>query len=138
MSEINMDEGRENARGRVAAVLRLQPGEILERAYVFEPVERKGVSFLLALVTKRLLDGRLEMAALGGRADAPGFIELEFARRAQFPDEVLPSILAELIERCDADTAAYREVDLGLLAGTAVDEQVAALVERLAPPGAAP
>lgn len=137
MSEIGMDEGRENARGRVAEALRLQPGEMLERAYVFEPVERKGVSFLLALVTKRLLDGRLEMAALGGRADAPGSIELEFARRAQFPDEVLPSILAELIERCDAATAAYREVDLGLISGAAVDVQVAALVDRLVPAGGA-
>jgi hypothetical protein len=125
------------ARERVTTALRLEPGEVLERAYVFEPVERGGVAFLLALVTKRLADGRLEMAALGGRADTPGWMELEFARRARFPDEVLPSILAELIDRCDAEGAVYREVDLDLDAGTAAELQVAALVDRLLPPDVA-
>lgn len=138
MSENEVRDQHDDARDRVAKALRLEPGEMLERAYVFEPMERKGVSFLLALVTKRLVDGRLEMAALGGRTDAPGLIELEFARRAQFPDDVLPSILTELIERCDADAAAYREVHLDLVAGTAADVQVAALVDRLAPAEQAP
>ena len=36
------------------AAVRLEEGESLERAYVFEPVERGGVSFTLTLVTKRL------------------------------------------------------------------------------------
>jgi hypothetical protein len=133
MNEIDVSEGRAAARERVAGALRLEPGETLERAYIFEPVERQGVAFLLALVTKRLGDGRLEMAALGSRADAPGLMELEFARRARFPEEVLTSILAELIDRCDVEGAAYREVDLGLDVGTAPAEQVAALVDRLFP-----
>ena len=124
---------RAAAAERVASALRLGEGEALERAYLFEPVERRGVSFLLALVTKRLPDGGLEMAALGGRADAPGLIELEFARRARFPDDVLPSILAEIIERCDAEGAAYREVDLRTAAGTPVSEQVTALVDQIVP-----
>jgi len=97
-------------------------------------MERGGVAFLLALVTKRLADGRLEMAALGGRADTPGWMELEFARCARFPDEVLPSILAEIIDRCDAEGAVYREVDLDVDVGTAAELQVAALVDRLLPP----
>ncbi len=132
-----MSENRAAALHRVADVLRLGDGEALERAYLFEPVERKGVSFLLALVTKRRADGGLEMAALGGRTDAPGLIELEFARRARFPDEVLPSILMEIIERCDAEGAAYREIELEALAGTSPGEQVAALVDQLLPTDAA-
>jgi len=133
MSEGQGDEVHVAANDRVAAVLRLGEGEILERAYVFEPVERKGISFLLALVTKRRSDGGLEMAALGSRAGSPGLVELEFARRARFPDDVLPTILAEIIERCDAEGAAYREIDLDLAAGTPAEAQVAALVEQLLP-----
>ena len=58
-------------------------------------------------------------------------------RRARFPDEVLPSILAEIIDRCDAEGAVYREVDLDVDADTAAELQVAALVERLLPPDGA-
>ena len=113
-------------RQRVLTALRLSPGELVERAYLFDPLERAGVAFLLALVTKRLADGQLEMVALGGRADVPG--EIDFARRARFPDDVLPAILTELIDRCGAEGAAYREIDLGLLPGTPAEEQVDALV----------
>jgi len=133
MNGTDVGEGRAATRERVAGALHLEPGETLERAYIFEPVERQGVAFLLSLVTKRLGDGRLEMAALGSRADAPGLMELEFARRARFPEEVLASILAELIDRCDVEGAAYREVDLGLDAGAAPAEQVAALVDQIFP-----
>jgi hypothetical protein len=133
VTEDGANEKRAVVAERVASALRLAEGEALERAYLFEPVERRGVSFLLALVTKRRTDGGLEMAALGGRADAPGLIELEFARRARFPDDVLPSILAEIIERCDAEGAAYREVDLRAAAAASAAEQVSGLVDELVP-----
>jgi hypothetical protein len=120
---------------RLAVALGLEPGETLERAYVFDPIERGGVAFRLALVTKRRADGSLEMAALGGRADQPH--EIDFARRARFPDEVLPSILGELIERCDAEGAAYREVELDIVPGAPAVGQVAELIERIRPPDAA-
>lgn len=121
----------------VATAIGLEPGERLERAFVFDPVERGGVAFLLALVTKRRVDGRLEMAALGGRAEPPGQFALDFARRARLPDDVLPSILGELIERCEAGGAVYREIDLDMDAGAPPGEQLATLVERLLPPDGA-
>lgn len=122
---------------RVAEAIGLGAGESLERAYVFDPVERGGVAFLLALVTKRRVDGRLEMAALGGHAGPPGAFALDFASRVRIPDDVLPWILGELIDRCEAGGAVYREIDLGLDASIPPDEQVASLVERLLPPGGA-
>ena len=94
------------------AAVRLEEGESLERAYVFEPVERGDVSFTLALVTKRLLPDRLEMIAVGGRVEGERTAARDFVRRARFPDSVLPEILAEFIDRCGVEGALYREISL--------------------------
>jgi hypothetical protein len=124
-----------NESMRLVEALELGPGERLERAYVFDPIERGGIAFLLTLVTKRLADGRLEMAALGSRGSAPGEIALEFTRRARFPEDVLLSILAELIDRTGAEGAAYREIDLEIAPGTEPAAQVVTLVEQILPAG---
>ena len=92
--------------------MRLEAGESLERAYVFEPVERGEVSFTLALVTKRLAPDRLEMIAVGGRVEGEHTAARDFVRRARFPDSVLPEILAEFIDRCGVEGALYREISL--------------------------
>ena len=94
------------------AAVRLEAGESLERAYVFEPVERGEVSFTLALVTKRLAPGRLEMIAVGGRIEGERTAARDFVRRARFPDPILPEILAEFIDRCGVEGALYREISL--------------------------
>lgn len=90
----------------------LEEGEALDRAYVFEPVERGDVSFTLALVTKRLGGDRLEMVAVGGRVGGEEVASHDFVRRARFPEAVLPQILAEFIDRCGVEGALYREVQL--------------------------
>src|SRR5688500_5590205 len=118
MNEMMTDVVTPSWRERLVEALELRPGERLERAYVFDPIERGGIAFLLTLVTKRLADGRLEMTALGSRGSTPGEIALEFTRRASFPEDVLRSILAELIDRTGAEGAAYREIDLGRATGT--------------------
>lgn len=97
---------------RLTAALDLSEGETLDRAYVFEPLERKDVSFRLALVTKRLDGERLEMIALGARSGAAEEIEHDFVRRARFPDTLLAEILIEFIDRCGAEGSLYREVAL--------------------------
>ena len=79
---------------------------------MFEPLERKDVSFRLALVTKRLDGNRLEMIALGARSGAAAEIEHDFVRRARFPDSLLSEILTEFIDRCGAEGALYREIAL--------------------------
>ena len=89
------------------AAVRLEADETLERAYVFEPVERGDVSFTLSLVTDRL-----EMVAVGGRVEAERTAARDFVRRARFPDSVLPEILAEFIDRCGVEGALYREIPL--------------------------
>lgn len=94
------------------SAVRLEEGESLERAYVFEPVERGGVSFTLTLVTKRLAPDRLEMVAVGGRVEGERTAGRDFVRRARFPDAVLPEILAEFIDRCGVEGALYREIPL--------------------------
>lgn len=94
------------------AAVGLEDGEALDRAYVFEPVERREVSFTLALVTKRLGGDRLEMVAVGGRAEGDRAAFHDFVRRARFPEAVLPEILAEFIDRCGVEGALYREVPL--------------------------
>jgi len=107
-----MNEARKALVADLEAAVRLGEGEVLERAYVFEPVERRDVSFTLALVTKRLASDRLEMVAVGGRVDKERVTEHDFVRRAQFPEAVLPEILAEFIDRCGVEGAMYREVPL--------------------------
>jgi hypothetical protein len=135
MHERITDVGVNPAWERLVDTLEIGPGERLERAYVFDPIERGGVAFLLTLVTKRLADGRLEMTALGSRGSAPGEIALEFTRSARFPEDVLSSILVELIERTGAEGAAYREIHLGIAPGTEPAEQVTTLLERILPTG---
>jgi hypothetical protein len=120
---------------RLLDALELRPGERLERAYVFDVIERAGVAFLLTLVTKRLADGRLEMAALGSRGSGTGEIALEFARRASFPEDVLPSILAELIDRSGAQGAVYREIELNIEPGAKPSDQAATLLEHIVTSG---
>lgn len=106
-----MSEARQPILAELEAAIGLEEGESLDRAFVFEPVERKDVSFSLTLVTKRLADDRLEMVAFGGRSDqAPSH---DFVRRARFPEAVLPEILAEFIDRCGVEGALHREVPLG-------------------------
>lgn len=106
------DAARDALVAELEAAVRLEAGESLERAYVFEPVARGEVSFTLALVTKRLAPGRLEMIAVGGRVEAERTAAREFVRRARFPDPVLPEILAEFIDRCGVEGALYREISL--------------------------
>jgi hypothetical protein len=97
---------------RLEQLFALRPGETVERAYVFEPLERRDTSFSLVFVTRSCPDGRLELVALGGRA--PGRVEdgWDFVRRARFPRATLTVVLEEFIERCGVEGAAYREVDL--------------------------
>lgn len=106
------DAARDALTADLQAAVRLEAGESLERAYVFEPVERGDVSFTLALVTKRLGSDRLEMVAVGGRVEGERTAAREFVRRARFPDSVLPEILAEFIDRCGVEGALYREIPL--------------------------
>ncbi len=93
-------------------ILVLSPGDSLERAYLFEPLERGGTYFSLVFVTKECADDRLEMIALGGRAGAGEEAGWDFVRRARFPRATLAAVLEEFIERCGMEGAAYREVDL--------------------------
>ena len=112
-AEVTEEASRE-ARGiaDLEAAVALEDDETLEKAYVFEPVERRDVSFTLALVTKRLADGRLEMVAVGGRVEGERIDARDFVRRARFPEAVLTQILAEFIDRCGVEGAMYREIPL--------------------------
>ncbi|MGH7544499.1 MAG: hypothetical protein ACREK7_11240 [Gemmatimonadota bacterium] len=100
-----------DAVARLERLLALTPGDAVERAYVFEPLERRDTSFSLAFVTRSCSDGRLELVALGGRAGGGGD-GWDFVRRARFPRATLAVVLEEFIERCGVEGAAYREVDL--------------------------
>ena len=98
-----------------------------ERAYVFEPLERRETSFSLVFVTKAFPDGRLELVALGGRAPGGGGNGWDFVRRARFPRSTLAVVLEEFIERCGVEGASYREVDLSQTSGSGL-ERLAELV----------
>jgi hypothetical protein len=76
---------------------------------VFEPVERKDVSFT-GLVTKRLADDRWRWWPSAGGAKATRPVTISFG--ARFPDAVLPEILAEFIDRCGVEGALHREFPL--------------------------
>ncbi len=65
--------------------LRVEDGETLERAFLFEPLEREDVAFRLALVVKRIAPDRLEMVAIGARAVGTEAPVSDFVRRARFP-----------------------------------------------------
>lgn len=141
-SAADVPDPRGDAADRAALLAELQAavdlsdGEALDRAYVFEPVTRRDVSFTLALVTKRLDGDRLEMVAVGGRADGERAASHDFVRRARFPEAVLPEILAEFIDRCGVEGALYREV---ALTGTEEgEESLARLAELMAPAGDGP
>ena len=122
-----MSEARDSLITELEAAVGLAEGETLERAYVFERVERGDVSFTLALVTKRLAPDRLEMVAVGGRLEGERSAARDFVRRARFPEAVLPEILAEFIDRCGVEGALYREIAL-----TGRDADPRLLLERLA------
>lgn len=97
---------------RLEHVLAQSSGGVIERAYIFEPLERRGTSFSLLFVTLAGAEDRLEMVALGGRIPADGEPEWDFVRRARFPRSTLPAVLEEFIDRCGAEGASYRELDL--------------------------
>jgi hypothetical protein len=128
------DAAREALVAELEAAVNLEEGEALERAYVFEPVERRDVSFTLALVTKRLASDRLEMVAVGGRVPREQAAAHDFVRRARFPEAVLPEILAEFIDRCGVEGAMYREVSLADRDADPV-RPLERLAELLAPTG---
>lgn len=110
--ETAADSHRDALVVELETAVSLEAGEVLERAYVFEPVERGDVSFTLALVTKRLSPDRLEMVAVGGRIEGERTAARDFVRRARFPEAVLSEILAEFIDRCGVEGALYREIPL--------------------------
>ncbi len=101
-----------DAVARLERLFALTPGDAVERAYVFEPLERRDTSFSLVFVTRSCPDGRLELIALGGRAPGGAGDGWDFVRRARFPRATLAVVLEEFIERCGVEGAAYREVDL--------------------------
>lgn len=129
-----MSEARQPILAELEAAIGLEEGESLDRAFVFEPVERKDVAFTLTLVTKRLADGRLEMVAFGGRSEGNQAPSHDFVRRARFPKAVLPEILAEFIDRCGVEGALHREVPLGEWDADA-STPLERLAELLAPAG---
>jgi hypothetical protein len=123
-----------DAVARLERLFALTPGDAVERAYVFEPLERRNTSFSLVFVTRSCADGRLELVALGGQAPGGGD-GWDFVRRARFPRATLAVVLEEFIERCGVEGAVYREVDLlesglqrlaGLLAGPTGSEEASA------------
>ena len=119
---------------RLERILALSSGETLERAYLFEPLERGGTSFSMVFVTKAGAEGRLEMIALGGRVGAgeePGW---DFVRRARFPRATLSDVLEEFIERCGVEGATYRELDLSTVGPEA---GLPSLLHHLSSPGPA-
>ena len=124
------DEEREAYLAALASALSLGDEELLERAYLFDSIARRDTAFGLALVTKRVAPDRLEMIALGNRAEGSASPERDFIRRARFPDGVLSEILGEFIERCGVEGATYREVALGDHAGDA--DPIEALADLLA------
>ena len=101
-----------DAVARLEQLFALTAGDAVERAYVFEPLERRDTSFSLVFVTRSCPDGRLEMVALGGRASGGAVEGWDFMRRARFPRATLAVVLEEFIERCGIEGAAYREVNL--------------------------
>ncbi|MGH7563660.1 MAG: hypothetical protein ACREK5_04465 [Gemmatimonadota bacterium] len=118
---------------RLERILALAPGDALERAYLFEPLERRGTSFSLVFVTKWCAGDRLEMTALGGRSGARGEAGWDFVRRARFPRTTLSAVLEEFIERCGMEGASYREVDLSR---DGPDAGLPGLLQLLTSPGA--
>ncbi len=118
---------------RLERVLALAPGDTIERAYLFEPLERRGTSFSLVFVTKGRADDRLEMIALGGRLGAEGKAGWDFVRRARFPRTTLSAVLEEFIERCGMEGASYREIDLS---GDGPEAGLSGLLHLLTSPGA--
>lgn len=98
--------------GGLERALAISPGDEVERAYLFEPLERGGTSFTLLFVTRAGPDDRLELIALGRRATGGVTGDWDFVRRARFPRATLSAVLEEFIERCGVEGAAYREVDL--------------------------
>ncbi|MGH7571623.1 MAG: hypothetical protein ACREMK_07250 [Gemmatimonadota bacterium] len=125
------DTGALARTSRLERILALAPGDALERAYLFEPLERGGTSFSLVFVMKACADDRLEMIALGGRIGVPGEAGWDFVRRARFPRTTLADVLEEFIERCGMEGASYREIDL---AGDGPEAGLAGLSQLLASP----
>lgn len=127
-----VDPVRAGFDARVREALALDQGDGLDRAYVFDALERGGVAFSLVLVTVRRAGdpARLEMVAIGGRSEPSAIPAHDFVRRARFPEPLLPSILADLIDRCGVEGALYHEIDL---ADADVDTGLATLLEALAP-----
>lgn len=117
----------------LAEAMRLAPGERLERCYRFEVIERGDTTFTLALVTKRVALDRLELVAVGSRLGGAAPAGWDFIRRARFPDAVLPRILAEFMDRCGVEGAAYGELAFEDPAEDPAD-QLASLAALLAPP----
>lgn len=110
--ETTEDPARAERVEGLRETLGVEDDETLERAYLFEPLEREDVAFRLALVVKRIAPHRLEMIAIGARAVGTEAPVSDFVRRARFPDPVLPSILEEFIDRCDVEGSVYRELSL--------------------------
>lgn len=112
--------------GGLERALAISPGDAVERAYLFEPLDRRGTSFTLLFVTRAQPDDRLEMIALGRRAEGGVVGDWDFVRRARFPRATLSAVLEEFIERCGVDGAAYREVDLSADGIAVLERQLAA------------
>lgn len=126
------DPVRAEVDARVREALALEVDDAFDRAFVFDALERHDVAFALALVTIRPAGDpdRLEMVAIGSRAVGAAVPLHDFVRRARFPEPLLPSILAELIDRCGVDGAVYRELDLS---DRATEAALVTLVDALAP-----
>lgn len=126
-----VDPVRAEVDARVREALALEVDDVLDRAFVFDALERHEVAFTLVLVTVRPAEepDRLEMVAIGSRAVGAAVPLHDFVRRARFPEPLLPSILAELIDRCGVDGAVYRELDLS---DGETETALGALVDALA------
>lgn len=105
------DDAERAARRASLAALLAAEGR-LDRAYLFDPLERGGVAFRLAMVIARLPHDRLELVAIGERVAEGVEPTRDFVRRASFPAATLPDVLEELIDRLGTEGARYREVPL--------------------------
>ena len=83
------------------------------KLFLFDRLERGGKNWHFLIVTRRSLDGRLELAAFSYEIGPSGELQTKLeSRRARIPVERLAEVIDSLMIRLDEIDCQFREISL--------------------------
>ena len=101
------------------------------KLYLFDELDKGGGKWYFLIVTRKLSEQRIDLAAFSFEIDDGGKLNKKLeSRKAQIPSGSINDVIDELVSRIDEPDCDYREIDLSHLDSKAEQQEyISRLIE---------